>query len=613
MLKKNNFFTLEEKIGEFLKEAWKEVSLGYGLEPDKSNLEEEIIVEHPTNSDFGDYSSNIAMYMGQRYKIKPMEVGQKIKDQLLNNNDFKKLIKTINVVPPGFINIELKEELLLDLAKEILEIRKFKKKLSLFQSGRKVLIEHTSPNTNKSLHIGHLRNNLLGMALVKLLKTIGNCVISDCLYNDRGIHICKAMWGYLKYDHREKPWKEVLLYWYAHQDEWPTPQSLKLKPDHFVEKFYKVGTQFEENEKCISEMKEMLLFWENGNEMVRKLWSRLNKWVYEGFALTYKLIGSSHDKNWYESEFYQEAKKIIKTGLKRGVFRRLDDGAILTNLSSFNLSDTIVQRAEGTSMYFTQDIYLTKLKIDNFPCDNYIWIVGPEQQLHLKQVFAVCEQLGISKRDKLMHLWYGYVFLKNQGKMSSRSGAAISIDSLVEESIKRSLDLIKKNSVKRETSDLGESEEIAKKVGLSAIKYAILKVDKCQDIYFDWNEVLDIKGNCGPYIQYTYTRCFSVLNKKEEEWKNCILLKNEITKEEKDLLRSFYKFPEVIILAAKMYAPHYLAQFLYDISQRYNVFYEKCQIIGSKNEPFRLFLTAVTAQLLKFGLEILGIEVVKRM
>ena len=613
MLKNNTFFTPEEQIRDIIKKAWKKVSLDCSLESDKPNLEKEITVEHPANSDFGDYSTNMAMYIAQRYKVNPMEIGQKIKDQLINDNELKTVIKTVNVVQPGFINIELENEFLLDLAKEILEIEKLKQKLSSFQSDRRVLIEHTSPNTNKSLHIGHLRNNLLGMALVRLLKTIGNSVVIDCLYNDRGIHICKAMWGYLKNDHMEKPWKELLIYWRAHQDEWPTPQSLKLKPDRFVENFYKVGAKFEKNETCISEMKEMLLAWENGDEMIRELWNKLNKWVYEGFALTYKLIGSSHDNNWYESEFYQEAKKTVKAGLKRGVFRRLDDGAVLTNLSSFSLPDTIVQRSDGTSMYFTQDIYLTKLKNEKFPCDSYIWIVGPEQQLHLKQVFAVCEQLGISKGDNLMHLWYGYVFLKNQGKMSSRKDTVISIDSLVEESIKRSLDLIKKNSIKREISDLSDSREIAEKVGLSAIKYAILKVDRCQDIYFDWNEALDIKGNCGPYIQYTYTRCFSVLNKRGKESNNCIIVKSEMTKEERDLLRSIYKLPEVIILAAKTYAPHYLEQFLYDISQKYNVFYEKCQIIGSESESFRLFLTAVTGQVLKFGLEILGIGVVRRM
>ncbi|MBI3290151.1 arginine--tRNA ligase [Candidatus Microgenomates bacterium] len=607
------FFDFKKKILSSIDEAWKKTCREYDLNLNDSDLEEKTTLEHPINPDFGDYSTNIAILLAQKYKVNQMEIGQKIKKQLSNTTDIKTIIKSMNVVQPGFINIELEDKLLLDLAKEILEIEKFKQKLASFQTNRKVLIEHTSPNTNKSLHIGHLRNNLIGMSLIRLLRTIGNKAISDCLYNDRGIHISKAMWGYLKNDHLNQPWKELLTYWHAHEDEWPTPQSLKLKPDHFVENFYKIGVKSEDNEVFMKEMREMLLAWEDGSIMIRDLWNKLNNWVYEGFALTYKLIGSSHNNNWYESEFYKEAKKTVDVGLKKKIFKKLENGAVLTNLSSFNLTDCIVQRSDGTSMYFTQDIYLTKLKINKFPYDRYIWVVGPEQQLHLKQVFAVCEQLGISKRDNLMHLWYGYVFLKNQGKMSSRKGTVVSIDSLVEESVKRSLNLIQKSSTKRGTSSLDEEKKIAEKVGLSAIKYAILKVDKHKDIYFDWDEALDIKGNCGPYIQYTYTRCFSVLNKKNNESNNHINIRGEIKKEEKELLRSLYKFPEVIILAAESYAPHYLAQFLYEISQKYNVFYEKCKIIDSNNEPFRIFLTATTSQVLKFGLEILGIDIVERM
>lgn len=607
------FFSFEKKIISNIIEACKKTGQESGLNLNDSDLKEKVVLEHPVNSDFGDYSTNIAMYLAQRYKTNPIDIGQKIKKQLSGSSDLKAIIKSVNVVHPGFINIELEDKLLLDLAKEISEIEGFKQKLALFQTNRKVLIEHTSPNTNKSLHVGHLRNNLIGMTLVRLLRTIGNKVVSDCLYNDRGIHICKAMWGYLKDNRLDQPWKELLTYWYTHKGEWPTPQSLKLKPDHFVENFYKVGVKYEDQEIYMKEMREMLLAWEDGDTMIRSLWNRLNNWVYEGFALTYKLIGSSHDNNWHESEFYEEAKKTVDMGLKKKIFKKLENGAVLTNLSSFDLTDCIVQRSDGTSMYFTQDIYLTKLKIDKFPCDNYIWVVGPEQQLHLKQVFAVCEQLGISKRDSLMHLWYGYVFLKNQGKMSSRKGTVVSIDSLVEESVKRSFDLMKKNSIKREAPSLGNEKEISEKVGLSAIKYAILKIDKYKDIYFDWNEALDIKGNCGPYIQYTYTRCFSVLNKKGGKFNNRINIKGKITKEEKEILRSLYKLPEVIILAAESYAPHNLTQFLYEISQKYNTFYEKCKIIGSNNESFRLFLTVATGQVLKFGFEILGIDVVERM
>lgn len=608
-----NPLNVEERLRVGICDAWRDISKIYNLEITDDSWVDEIVIEHPANENFGDYSTNIAMYFAKKYKVNPMEVGNKIKEKLESNNDLKPVIESVTFVAPGFINITLQEDFLVECAKEILDIKNFKEKLSKVQPNRKILIEHTSPNTNKSLHIGHLRNNLLGMALVRLLRTVGNKVVVDCLYNDRGIHICKAMWGYLKNDNKEKPWKTVLEMWADHQSEWPAPQSLNLKPDHFVEHFYGIGVKSEDDENNKNEMKEMLLAWESGDKNIRDLWSKLNKWVYEGFALTYKAIGSAHDNNWYESEFYREAKKEIDDGLQKGIFKKLDDGAILTDLATFGLTDNIVQRSDGTSMYFTQDIYLTKLKKEKFICDNYIWVVGPEQQLHLKQVFAVCEQLGISKRDDLLHLWYGYVFLKNQGKMSSRNGTVVSIDSLIEESTKRSLDLVEKNLEKRGKSTQVNKEDIARKVGVSAVKYAILKVDKHQDIDFDWDEALDIKGNCGPYIQYTYTRCFSVLKKKKASNTNEFEIIGELVAEEESLLRTFYKLPEVVILAAKSYAPHYVAQYLYEISQKYNSFYEKCHIVGSDNESFRLFLTDTTAQIIKFGLELLGIEEVESM
>lgn len=608
-----NSLNVEERLRVGICDAWRDISKIYNLEISNDGWVNDIVIEHPANESFGDYSTNIAMYFAKKYKVNPIEVGNKIKEKLESNGDLKPVIETVTFVAPGFINLKLKRSFLIEAARNISDIDEFKLKLAETGSNKKVLIEHTSPNTNKSLHIGHLRNNLLGMALVRLLRAIGNKVVVDCLYNDRGIHICKAMWGYLKNDNKDKSWKTVLEMWVNHQSEWPTPQSLNLKPDHFVEHFYGIGVKSEDDENNKNEMKEMLVAWENGDKDIRDLWSKLNKWVYEGFALTYKVIGSAHDNNWYESEFYREAKKEVDIGLQKGVFKKLDDGAILTDLASFGLTDNIVQRSDGTSMYFTQDIYLTKLKKEKFVCDNYIWVVGPEQQLHLKQVFAVCEQLGISKRDDLLHLWYGYVFLKNQGKMSSRNGTVISIDSLIEESAKKSLTLVEKNLEKRGKSAQSNKEEIAHKIGVSAIKYAILKIDKHQDIYFDWDEALDIKGNCGPYIQYTYTRCFSVLEKKKASDTNGFEVIGQLTAEEESLLRTFYKFPEVVILAAKSYAPHYVAQYLFEISQKYNSFYEKCHVVGSENESFRSFLTYTTAQIIKFGLELLGIEEVESM
>lgn len=601
---------MQPKIKNILFSSWKKAAKKLNIDAALLDSPEKIFIEHPTSPDFGDYSSNIALKMASKTKVKSSVMAQTIVDSINKDKNTKNIIeKATNV--SGFINIWLSPSALLNEAKKICNEDSLKKSLSKINNNKKILLEHTSPNTNKSLHIGHLRNNVFGMAIARLLKTIGNKVTIDCLYNDRGIHICKAMWAYVKYGHESQDIKDVLEYWNNHQDEWPTPQTQNKKPDHFVEQFYNIGVKSEENESNKKEMQELLVLWEANDKTVRALWRKLNNWVYEGFAITFKNIASAHDYYWYESDYYNQAKEMIQKGLETNVFKKLPNGAVLTNLESYKLPDTIVQRSDGTSMYFTQDIYLTSQKIRKFPSDKYIWIIGAEQQLHMQQIFAVCEQLEIDKREKFLHLWYGYVFLKGKGKMSSRKGTVVSIDSLVEESKKHALSLIEKNVEKSGITDESQKQEIAQKIGMAAIKYALLKQNRTQDINFDWDEAINVKGDCGPYLQYVYTRCVAIQNKSMA--KPAATLPEKIEVEENQLLRTLYMLPEFIKAAALNLSPDFLTSYLFDLAKKFNTFYEKCPIVGSQQEQFRLLLTKATASSIKFGLELLGIEVTDKM
>ena len=600
---------------------------------------EDILLEHPADFKNGDFSSSVALSLAKEQKTNPRNLADEIVSgwQEIGLPGF---VEKIEVAGAGFINIWLNFESLSTSASSVLAQKDEYGKVDTMKR-KTVLLEHTSPNTNKALHVGHVRNNITGMAISRLLSFSGAKVVKDCLFNDRGIHICKAMWGYLISNFKFLPagrqgqisnldWKSKLAYWFDHQDEWPTPESVGKKSDKFVEEFYGLGVKREEEEKNKKEMEEMLISWEAKDPKVRALWKKLNDWVYSGFKITFQRLGSEIDHTWYESEFYEQAKKMVDEGLQKGVFKKLEDGAILTDLSGFGLSDTIVQRADGTSMYFTQDIFLTKQKIDFLKADQYIWVVGPEQQLHLKQVFAVEEQLGVAKREQFLHLWYGYIFLKGKGRMSSRAGTVVSADDLLNEAENYALSLIKEEKAD-DIFSKEEKEEVAKKVGVGAVKYALLKIDRTQDIDFDWQETITLKGNSGPYLQYTYTRTQSVLAKnlslrgdedpslhsgQAPQSQDCHvppIAGLAMTPEEQTLLRTLYRFPEIVSEAARTYSPNLICNFLFDLAQKFNLFYDKERIIGSENENFRLTLTKAIGQILKNGLNLLGIETLSRM
>ncbi|HJX02074.1 MAG TPA: arginine--tRNA ligase [Candidatus Humimicrobiaceae bacterium] len=573
----------------------------------------DITLEPPENEEFGDYSSNIALQMtvmkdnkeGKgEVKKSSKETADEVVSKLKSDEKLSKIIERIEVAGPGFINVWLNKDVLINNLIQIDSKKENYGKVNDLQ-GKKYLLEHTSPNTIKTLHVGHVRNNITGMAVHNILEYAGAEVKLDAINNDRGIHVMKAIWAYMKYGQGKKP------------------EVDKEKPDHFVDKFYQMGAkEAEENTQSREEMQELLRRWEAEDGEVREIWKKLRDWTLEGFEETYGRLGSRHDHQWFESDFYQYGKDIVSEGLQKKVFKKLPDGAVLTDLQAYKLPDTIILRADGTSMYHTQDLYLTKLKREKFPSDLYIWDVGPEQKLYLKQLFAMCEQLGIGKISDYFHLSFGIVDIKGTGKMSSRAGNVISADWLIDEIVKKAGEIINKSETGREFS-VEEKGKISEMVGLGAIKYGFLKLARETDINFDIRESLSLEGNSGPYLQYTYARSQSVLTKsKRGDTKKEVVLENlmnqQFNNEELSLMKTLYRFPEIISMSAKNYSPNILCNYLYDLAQKFNVFYNKHGILEERTKSkeiteYRLFLTSATGQILKNGLNLLGIDAPEKM
>ncbi|MBU1127052.1 arginine--tRNA ligase, partial [Patescibacteria group bacterium] len=504
---------------------------------------------------------------------------------------------------------------------------------------KKILLEHTSPNPQTTIMLGHLRNNFLGMAVSRILEFSGAEVKKDCIVNDRGIHLSKALWGYLVFakkgvlkesellefkkisDKRlgrivkKVEWENILEKWSAKRKGWLTPSDLNLKPDHTNLIWYVLGSRAYESYKNVkSQISEMLVSWEEKNKKIIDLWEQIMEWSREGYEKTYKRIGSEHDWFWKESDHFQKGKEIIEKGLKKGVFKK-SEGAVVTDLAKYSLSDTIVSKSDGTALYITQDIALTELKKQKFPSDLYIWDVGSEQKLYLKQLFAVCEQLGIGKRDQFFHLDYALINFKGKAKMSTRKGDVVKADEV--------LDLLKtraKAIIKSSNQDLRAKlkksglEKLAEDVSLGAVKYSLLKHGRNTVMQFDIDESLELEGNSASYIQYTFARACSVLEKaKEKDFTNFSL--EELEEEELDLLRVFYKFGEVVEEASRSYAVSLICNFLFDLAQKYNIFYTNCPILESSQtlKKRRLALTGAASQIIKNGLTLLGIKALEKM
>lgn len=587
-------------------------------------IEIEPIIDTPSDERHGDYSSNIAMaiFANSESRVKnsefdnPLKLAEMIKSKLEAQS--LPIIEKIDVAPPGFINFWISKEYLIENLNQIVSGKAL---IPQYKKAQLEMIENTQPNTNKPLHIGHLRNTALGVSIVNLRKTIGHNALSVNINNDRGIHIVKAMWAYLAYGKKSsefriqnseleirEDWRRLLTEWSSDNKLWFYPDDKNEKPDHFVGRFYILGDKAEKElkDKVSNQMQEMLKAWEDGNGEVLALWVRMNEWFYQGFNKTHgRFIGidseePQFDRQWYESEIYKAGKQIVLDNLGKGLFYKREDGTILAKLEKYNLPDKVVVRSDGTSVYITQDIELARLRVQKDKAKFIAYIVGDEQDLHFKQLFAICEELGIGKRENFKHISYGMVNLSGGVKMSSRQGTVVTADEL--------MDTVEK----KVKSEFKQGESTSEKVALGAIKYWMLRYNSKAKIEFDINESVSLAGNSGPYLQYAYARVQSVIEKSNVRLK--IQIENkELNKEELSLLRSLVQYPELVLEAAEKFAPNLICNYLFDLAQKFNLFYQKHKIIGSDQQDFRLVLTTAIGITLKSGLNLLGIETVEKM
>lgn len=591
-----------------------------GLYPKLKLNSEAVSLEHPTREEHGDYSSNISLILAKRLNENPRKIAEKLVEKL-DQSGSENVVEKVEIAGPGFINFTLTKEKQVKAGIEEVLAGKEKFGSGDWGSGKKWLIEHTSPNPNKAMHLGHLRNNVTGMAIANLWEFSGVKVYRDDIDNNRGIAIAKLMWGFLKFGRKdEKNDKTDVNYWFDHQDEWLTPEEKKIRPDRFVDELYTAASKDFEDHEVEEKVRKLVVDWERHDEKNWALWKKVLDYSYQGQQMTLARLGNKWDKVWHEHEHYQMGKDIVEEGLKKGVFRKTDDGAILTNLETYGLPDTVVIKRDGTALYITQDLALTKLKRETFKPDKIHWVIGPEQSLALKQMFAVCEQLGIGKIGDYVHIAFGYMSIKGKGKMSSRSGNVVYIDELLDEA-KKEVETIMKASNKG-----GEfRDEISEKVAVGAVKYSVLKVGRLVDTAFDFETSLSFDGDSGPYLQYTYARARSVLRKAVADNFQTILSDKsyQFTNEELAILRWLYRFPEMVEMAARQYAPNIVCSYLFELAKRFNNFYNNVQILKGESgrsgqdeeyrRNFRLALTAAVGQVLKNGLNLLGIEALERM
>ncbi|WP_256005193.1 arginine--tRNA ligase [Pedobacter deserti] len=514
-----------------------------------------------------------------------------------------------NVVK-GFLNLSISDAFWVNLFNTALLQPDF----GTFPSnGRKVMVEYSSPNTNKPLHLGHVRNNLLGYSVAELLKAVGCEVTKVNLVNDRGIHICKSMLAWQKWGNGE------------------TPESTGMKGDHLVGKYYvvfdkeykkqidelKAAGQTEEEAKknapLIKEAQKMLQLWESGDAEVISLWETMNGWVYQGFGITYNKLGVDFDKYYYESNTYLLGKDTVEEGLAKGVFFKKPDGSVWIDLTADGLDEKLVLRADGTSVYITQDLGTAQMKYDDFGTEESIYVVGNEQDYHFKVLFLILEKLGKSWAKGLYHLSYGMVDLPS-GKMKSREGTVVDADDLIEEMVETARI---KTEVLGKTNDFDEAEKanLYYNIGMGALKYFLLKVEPKKRLLFDPKESIDFQGNTGPFIQYTHARIRSLLAKAAYVQDSPV--EAAINASERDMVMLLAKYPSELQEAAAAHSPATLANYLYEVAKLFNKFYHEVPPIIKEEDnnlkQFRLNLCAVTASVLKRGMRLLGIEVPERM
>ena len=483
-----------------------------------------------------------------------------------------------------------------------------------------MMVEYSSPNTNKPLHLGHVRNNLLGSSIARIQEANGWKVVKTNIVNDRGIHICKSMLAWLKFGNGE------------------TPESSGKKGDHLIGDYYvrfdkeyrkqiaelMAGGMNEEDAKreapLMKEAQAMLLKWEQGDKEVRELWAKMNSWVYAGFDETYKMMGVSFDKIYYESNTYLEGKKEVERGLQEGLFYRREDGSVWANLTGDGLDEKLLLRSDGTSVYMTQDIGTAKLRYQDYPIDKMVYVVGNEQEYHFKVLSLLLDKLGFPFGKELVHFSYGMVELPN-GKMKSREGTVVDADDLMEQMIKDAKEISKDKVNTLPDITEAEANEIARKVGLGALKYFILKVDPRKNMLFNPEESIDFNGNTGPFIQYTYARIQSVLRKGRPTPNPSLIGRgvnspDTLNDKEVALIQRLTDYPATVKQAGEEFSPAVLCNYAYALAQEFNSFYHDYSILNEADEQkknLRLLLSAEVAKVLKHAMALLGIEMPARM
>ena len=573
-----------------------------------------------TRPDFEGHLTVVTFPFLRISKKKPEETGEDIAQWLIANTD---LVSSFNTVK-GFLNLVIAPAQWLQLLATIDADAHYGLQLPNDESPL-TMVEYSSPNTNKPLHLGHVRNNLLGWAVSKIAEANNQRVVKTNIVNDRGIHICKSMLAWLKYGNGE------------------TPESSGKKGDHLVGDYYVAfdqhyraevaelkaqliaqGVSEEEAETrakaevpLMVEAREMLRKWEQGDEEVRALWRKMNEWVYAGFDETYKALGVSFDKIYYESDTYLEGKEKVEEGLAKGLFYRREDGSVWADFTKEGLDEKLLLRADGTSVYMTQDIGTAKLRFRDFPINKMVYVVGNEQNYHFQILSLLLDRLGFEWGKSLVHFSYGMVELPN-GKMKSREGTVVDADDLVEgmiEQARRTMDEAGKNTDMSEA----EKQEVARIVGLGALKYFLLKVDARKNMVFNPEESIDFNGNTGPFIQYTYARIRSILRKAQDAG---IVLSEElptgveISTKEEEIIQRLADFRSVVEAAGEDYSPSGIANYCYELVKLYNQFYHEFQILREEDAAkrnFRLILSRNVAKVVRLGMELLGIEMPERM
>lgn len=569
----------------------------------------EKIVPTTTKKEFEGNLTIVVFPFVKASRKRPEDTAQELGDYLVAHCE---AVEKFNVIK-GFLNIVIKPSFWTGVLQGVAAADNFGFK-PVTANSKLVMIEYSSPNTNKPLHLGHVRNNLLGYSLAKIMEANGNKVVKTNIVNDRGIHICKSMLAWLK-------WGEGI-----------TPEKAGKKGDHLIGDFYvefdkhykaevkqlmeqgKTQEEAERESPLMGEARAMLKKWEDGDSEVRSLWKMMNDWVYAGFDETYRRMGVGFDKIYYESNTYLEGKEKVLEGLEKGLFYRKEDGSVWADLTADGLDQKLLLRSDGTSVYMTQDIGTAKLRFQDYPIDQMIYVVGNEQNYHFQVLALLLDKVGFKWGKDLIHFSYGMVELPN-GKMKSREGTVVDADELMDEMIDGAREMSKERNTMTEMTD-EERENVFRIIGLGALKYFILKVDPRKNMLFNPQESIDFNGNTGPFVQYTYARIQSLLRKSEQGDAGVDFTAYEPNEKEIELIQRLTDFAAVVTEAGRIYSPALVANYVFELSKSYNQFYHDYSILKEEDavvRAFRLSLSRTVARMVARGFSLLGIEVPERM